>query len=276
VKLSLEETILGPAATFLAASQGSTSLYDNAWFIGISTGLASGAIIAIVTPLFLRRRRARDLAIRRERAADDTLSTLRPAVASGTLPSGPVVEAIARAADSRRGLDPKLATPITALMDQLISEIMSSAFLAPDARLQLANRLLSLRSELDREPVIKHAQDSRGNYKLTTIATSVVGALAFGAASALSAYLKTWVPLAIISGVAVLGIIFTQAGDRISRLGFGGASIEFARPVMSYNALAEAVEFIDTSQANTDPKDRVTGNGTASRSSNSEPPATTT
>jgi hypothetical protein len=261
--------------TLLAASQVSASWYDNAWFIGISTGLASGAIIAIITPLFLRRRRARDLAIRRERAADDTLSTLRPAVATGTLPSAPVVEAIARASAFRRGLDSKLATPVTGLMDQMISEIMISPFLAPDARLQLADRLLSLRSELESAPITKPAQDGPGTYKLTTIATSVVGALAFGAASAVSVYLKSWVPLAIIGAVAVLGIIFTQAGDRISRLGFGGASIEFNVPnIGAY--VAESAEIIGAPQANTGSEDRVNGNGAASRSSDSEPPATTT
>jgi hypothetical protein len=90
--LSEAGTVMYTYLALLAAGQSDAHWYNNAWFIGISTGLASGAVIALITPLFLRRRRARDLAIRQERAADDTLSTLRPAVASGTLPSSPVVE----------------------------------------------------------------------------------------------------------------------------------------------------------------------------------------
>ena len=99
---------------FLAslASGQSSAWYDNGWIIGIVTGLASGALLAAATPIFLRKRRARDLAIRRERTADDVLSALRPSVATGYLPSAAMVNAITRANAYRRGLDPRSWVPV--------------------------------------------------------------------------------------------------------------------------------------------------------------------
>jgi hypothetical protein len=165
-------------------------------------------------------------------------------------------------------------------VDELISEVMISPFLASDARLQLASKLLSLRSNLDTEPVTESAQLSRENYRLTTVAISVVGALAFGAAAAASSYLKSWVPFAIVGFLAFTGIVFTQAGDRIARLRFGSASIEFAsrQPTINISSYGDGVTFhtegeniIGQAPTDTSPGDRITEDGTASESSKSAP-----
>jgi hypothetical protein len=249
--------------------------YNNAWFIGIATGLASGAIIAVITPLFLRRRRARDLAIRRDRAADDTLSTLRPAVASGTLPSCGIVEAIARASAFRRGLDPKLATSTAQLVDELISEIMISPFLAPDTRLQLANKLLSLRAELEKQPEPRPVQEGRGTYRSTTIITSVLGALLCGAAAAGAVYTKSWVPFVAAGALALVSYVTTQILNRLTSrlsrlsLGTGPIEFEFAEPSLSISEIVQRLQ--STENAGKTESDRVsedpaTGNGAGSSS----------
>lgn len=43
----------------------SSLFYDNPWVIGLVTGVLSGVILALITPILLRRRRAREIAIRR-------------------------------------------------------------------------------------------------------------------------------------------------------------------------------------------------------------------
>jgi hypothetical protein len=231
--------------TSLTTSQRSNPWYDNGWLIGTVTGLASGILLATFTPLFLRKRRARDLAIRRDRAADDLLASLRPSVATGTLPSASTVEAVARACAYQRGLDPKLATSTLTLLDVLVSEVMVSAFLAPDIRVTLSNKVLSLRSELDNQPAFKRQLDTRNNFRAVTIFASVLGAAAIGGASAVSVITSSWIPVATIVLVGTFLLTIYMLGDRITRFKIGPTSLEFEtmRPVIREYAVTDGASF---------------------------------
>ena len=199
----------------LAAAQAS-SWYDNGWIIGIATGLASGALLALITPLFLRKRKARDLAVRRERAADDVLSALRPSVASGYLPSASVVDAIARASAYERRLDPKLAVSTLTLLDVLVNEIMVSAFLDPEARLSKAKQLLELRTEVDNQLVSEKPTVIRGRYTTETAIVSLIGAITSGAAAAVSTIIGSWVPVVVVLSIGVFAILITLVISRLT------------------------------------------------------------
>jgi hypothetical protein len=206
---------------------------NNGWIIGIVTGVVSGALLAAVTPLFLRRRRARDLAIRRDRAADDVLSALRPSVATGYLPSATTVDAIARASAYKRGLDPKYAIPASTIIDVLIYEVMVSVFLVPETRLSEANKLLELQVELDRKVVTKEPSSAR-NYRAETAIASLAGAATIGGVAAASSAVGSWVP--VVSTLAVGLFVFLifyfysttrSAFHRITSLKFPGAMVTF-------------------------------------------------
>lgn len=212
----------------LALAQ-SSPWYDNGWVVGIATGVASGAFLAVVTPLFLRRRKAKDLAIRRERAADDVLSALRPSVATGYLPSASTVEAITRASAYRRGLNPKLSVSTLTIIDVLISEIMVTAFLGPEVRLSEAKQLLELRADLDHQPApVKPSQD--GNYASESVAASTAGALILGSAAAVSSNVNSWVPIVATLAVVVIGVFgyFAINGRRLTQIKLGGVRVEFS------------------------------------------------
>lgn len=214
--------------------------YDNGWIIGIATGLASGALLAVVTPLFLRRRKARDLAMRRERAADDVLSALRPSVATGYLPAASTVEAIARASAYKRGLDPKLAVPILTIIDILISEIMATAFLGPELRLSESKQLLVLRAELDDHP--SHNQPSPlSNYAFESIGASVIGAAAIGGAAAVSSTIGSWIPIVATVAIGGLGLLVYYATTRLSARVFFEPKLTFA-PIEKLSAALEKDE----------------------------------
>jgi hypothetical protein len=53
--------------SLLVAARVSDPWYDNSWLIGIATGLASGILLAMATPIVLRMRRARKRAVEGER-----------------------------------------------------------------------------------------------------------------------------------------------------------------------------------------------------------------
>src|ERR1700733_16283707 len=161
--------------------------YDNPWVIGLATGVGSGIILAIITPLLLQRRKAREISIRRERSAEDILSALRPSVATGNFPSASIVEAIRRASAFNRGLKVKQTVPAADLLDVLTNEIMASPFVGPEARIATANKLLSLRSELGQEPAVEPAVSEQPQADLApTIIIVAFGAGIFGLVGAFS------------------------------------------------------------------------------------------
>lgn len=210
----------------LAVGQAS-AWYHNGWIIGIIAALASGVLIAAVTPLLLRRRKASDLAFSRERAADDLLTALRLSVAAGTLPPAPVVQATARACAYRRGLDPRHAVSTLTLLDVLVSEIMRSAFLDSEARSSLAKSVLSLRAELDGGLVSRPSPDSGDNYRTETIFASALGAASIGGAAAVSAASGNWIPITIVGALGILSLAAMQLSGRAARPRSGTAGSAF-------------------------------------------------
>jgi hypothetical protein len=204
-------TFLQLAATNNAASRW----YENAWVIGIATGVLSGALIAIVTPIFLRSRRKRDIDIKRDRAAEDVLSALRPAVATGNLPPASVVEAIARAAVFKRGLTSEQAAPTLVLLDMLISEVMASAFLDSEVRLSLSKKLVSLESDCEGGQsiaVVATQEPEVVDYRSITTVISILGAVTIGLVSVWATTFRSYASSTFwILGGALAGILLLFA-----------------------------------------------------------------
>ena len=199
--------------------------YDNPWVIGLGTGVASGIILELITPIILRRRREREIAIGRERAAEDFLSALRPSVATGNFPSSSIVESVWRASAYNRGLDVKLTVPAIGLLDILATEVMASPFVNSDSRIATVEQLLKLRSALEHGQDIPALQQipasaaasefiSKGN----VLALALFGACAFGAAGAISVLLKS--PFVILATVVI-------AMPILGLLSVGGQATDF-------------------------------------------------
>jgi hypothetical protein len=75
--------------SILVMDRAGSPWYDNGWLIGIMTGLASGALLAAVTPIFLHRRRARKLAVESERpGAAENLPDLAAPSSAGSATFG--------------------------------------------------------------------------------------------------------------------------------------------------------------------------------------------
>jgi hypothetical protein len=199
--------------------------YDNPWVIGIVTGVLSGILLALITPVLLRKRRAREIAIRRERAAEDVLSALRPSVATSNFPTAPMVEAVRRAAAFNRGLDPKLAVSAPDLLDVLASEVLASAFVSPESRIGIVEKLLSLQSALGGGPQAVVVPDAvRAADNIVAVAFAALGACIVGAASAISAVTKDAtvliVAVPLVSTILII-LPIIQLGPGISEFNFG-------------------------------------------------------
>ncbi|HLK73174.1 MAG TPA: hypothetical protein VKU77_05955 [Streptosporangiaceae bacterium] len=213
----------------MAASSTSavaTSWYDNAWIIGIVTGVASGAILALATPVFLSRRRAREIALKQERAAEDVLAALRPSVATGHFPSAEVVQAIVNASTYNRKLEPKYAVSASDLIDVLTAEVMASSFVSPEQRNDVANSLLSIKSGLGnvRTPPVQEAE-RRASDRIASIASAVTGACVIGVASAVSVLTRNLQIVFITCSVAVVILGIWQFGSRVFYIRVGKAEL---------------------------------------------------
>jgi hypothetical protein len=206
--------------------------YDNPWMIGLVTGIASGIILAVITPILLQKRRAREIAIRRERSAEDILSALRPSVATGNFPSASIVEAIRHASAFNRGLKIKETVPAAELLNVLANEIMASPFVGPEARIATADQLLSLRSELDHGTAAEPAAVERPSVDLaTTIVIVGFGAGIFGLVGAIFVMTRDPTLPTIIGtlGVMALIVLASVIGDSDIQLGFGSLKIQMRR-----------------------------------------------
>jgi hypothetical protein len=203
--------------------------YDNPWIIGVITGVASGAILALATPVFLRRRRARDIAIRRERAAEDVLSALRPSVATGHFPSAAVVESIVNASTYNRGLDPKYAVSASDLLDVLTAEVMASSFVSPESRNNVANSLLTIKSDLKGESRASvQKSEARVGDLITAVASALIGACIVGGASAVSVLTKNALVLVTTGSVTIVVLAILQFGSRIENFKMSRGAIQFS------------------------------------------------
>lgn len=170
----------------------------------------------MITPVFLSRRRAKEIALKQERAAEDVLSALRPSVATGHFPSAEVVQAIVNASTYNRKLEPKYAVSASDLLDVLTAEVMASSFVSPEQRNNVANSLLSIKSGLgDPRTATAQAIERRAGDRIASIASAVVGACVVGVTSAVSVLTRNLGIVLITCSVAIVIFATWQFGDRI-------------------------------------------------------------
>jgi len=186
--------------------------------------------LALITPVFISRRRARDIALKQERAAENVLSALRPSVATGYFPSAEVVQAIVNASTYNRKLEPKYAVSASDLIDVLTAEVMASSFVSPEQRNDVANSLLSIKSGLADwrtatvQGVERHASD-----RIASIASAVTGACVIGVASAVAVMTRNVQIVFITCSVAIVIVAIWQFGSRILYFKVGKAEFRLHR-----------------------------------------------
>jgi hypothetical protein len=204
-------------------------IYDNPWVIGVVTGLASGIILALITPIFLRRRRAREIALRRERAAEDFLSSLRPTVGTQEFPTAEMVESTWRASAFKRDLDLKLAVPASTLLDVLASEVLGSSFVSAESRIDMVDKILSLQASLGISPVAVEDLDSSAESadKVTTAAYAVLGACVVGASAAIFVLTGNIVAIVVIAFFVLMLLAILLLGPAATEVNIGFGSFKF-------------------------------------------------
>lgn len=223
------------SVSFAAAVAAQPSpFYDNAWVIGVVTGLASGIILTLITPIFLRKRRAREIALRRERAAEDFLSSLRPTVGTQEFPTAEMVESAWRASAFKRDLDLKLAVPAPILLDVLASEVLASSFVSAESRIDMVDKILSLQVSLgsNSEAVDELASTAQPADKVTTAAYAVLGACLVGASAAIFVLTGNVLAVVVIAVFVLLLLPILLLGPATTevRIGFGSFRFQLARP----------------------------------------------
>lgn len=135
-------------------------LLNNPWIIGIGTSVLSGIIVFFITKKFISRKEDREYRQRVKTANNAILYAFRPLIVNKKLPSKHIIDSIFSSISKEHHVDLKDIYRIDNLSNDLVSEIMSNAFLSTEQKLEFCELLKSLKTEYSKN--IQDTSDNRG------------------------------------------------------------------------------------------------------------------
>jgi hypothetical protein len=115
----------------------------NGWVVGTGTSILGGVIIAWLTNVLFKKTKTELLRLRVEAANNEILHAVRPFVPDGKLPDIDVVERIIHRTAKRKVLKADDLYRPEEIVDELVKEVMDSAFLSVSSKQELCTKLIS-------------------------------------------------------------------------------------------------------------------------------------
>lgn len=126
---------------------------NNAWLVGIASGLVASGLIWLISRFFLSKRDNREYMQKVSSANRDVIIAIRPGIPEGQIPSAEVLEALVNSTARRYGV---VATDLynsRQTAEELIKEVMDSSFLSSAQKSEYCTRLMPLRVEALQPPL---------------------------------------------------------------------------------------------------------------------------
>lgn len=120
------------------------SWLNNAWTIGIGTGLLSGFLVTWITHRFLSKKENREYAQKVLGANREIIYAIRPGISEGQIPSREVIIALTNATARRFGISPSNLYRPHEIAEELIKEVMDSSFLSSAQKSEYCTQLTPL------------------------------------------------------------------------------------------------------------------------------------
>jgi hypothetical protein len=134
------------------------SWLTNGWIVGIGTSLVAGALISVISWFLLSKRERQEFVQRVMLANREVMYAIKPGIAEGHIPSGDILDAMAKATARKYDLDRKDLFTASELTDELIKEVMDSSFLSSAQKTEYCARLVPLRqTPVENAPPTKHS-----------------------------------------------------------------------------------------------------------------------
>jgi hypothetical protein len=127
-------------------------LLNNSWFVGIGGGILSGLIVAWLTRILFSKKDQRETAMKITSANQELIYAIRPEISENEVPSVEVLDALRNATARKYKLEPARLYTTKQIVEELIKEIMDSAFISSSTKKSYCESLrVSVPSETETE-----------------------------------------------------------------------------------------------------------------------------
>jgi hypothetical protein len=189
---------------------------NNAWVVGIGTGVLSGLLVTWLLNLFISKKKDREYLQKISSANREITNSIRTGIPENNLPTREIVEALINSTARRYEVQPSELYQVKELSEELVKEVMDSSFLSPAKKIEYCAALLPLGKEYSEilpederslelsieEHRAKLQSQRRKIGELQLILTGLMGATA-----------------ALVSGAAATRELFPSVEKKLSMLG---------------------------------------------------------
>jgi len=141
--------------------QGIGELLGNQWFVGISGGLLSGFIVAVISRLILSPRDEKAYVQKVGTANREVLYAIRPETPEEALPKNDVLKSLIAATARKYDVNKNDMYNLTDISSELIKEVMDSNFISSPLKREFCEKLSQIKEEPTLQEKEKVAVDAR-------------------------------------------------------------------------------------------------------------------
>jgi hypothetical protein len=109
-------------------------LLNNSWVVGIGGGVLSGLIVTWLTRILFSKKDQRETAMKITSGNQELIYAIRPEISEDEVPSVEVLDALRNATARKYKLDPVRLYTTNQIVEDLIKEIMDSAFISSSTK----------------------------------------------------------------------------------------------------------------------------------------------
>jgi hypothetical protein len=117
---------------------------NNAWVVGIGTGIVSGLLVYWLLSVFLSKKKDREHQQLISTANREVIYSIRSGIPENSLPTNDVVEALIHSTARRYDLESDELYQPQEITEELVKEVMDSSFLSAEKKVEYCAALLPL------------------------------------------------------------------------------------------------------------------------------------
>lgn len=126
---------------------------NNNWVVGLGTGIISGLVVFLVTRWLFASQSKREFEQKVAAANKELILSIRPGIPEGEMPTPMVLNALISATARKYGLKRSELLTVLQVTQDLIKEVMDSAFISSSYKNDYCNKLadIGMKSHIDEE-----------------------------------------------------------------------------------------------------------------------------
>lgn len=123
-------------------------IFQNTWFIGISTGIISGVLVFFLTKWIMDKRGKTEYYNQVQNANYNVINSLKPYIADQGLPSTDIFEALISSTARTFGIDEQDMYSVNIYCEELIREIINDVYVSNEKKQEYTNLLAEYRKQI--------------------------------------------------------------------------------------------------------------------------------